>query len=117
VFTSFRDPDLADRARRLAGLPAAAFLATQLYFSLYPLLESVPRWLFETIRLLLLAGAAGGLAGVGRLALLGLRARRGGGELDNLDRFNRRALLWLALVLAAALACLHLLLGMSIPGL
>jgi hypothetical protein len=63
VFTSFQVPDLASRARVLAGVPGGAFLVSQLYLTLYPLLEEVPRWLFELVRLVLLAGAVGGLAG------------------------------------------------------
>lgn len=105
MFTSFQDPDLASRARVLAGVPGGAFLLSQLYFTLYPLLTEVPRWLFELVRLVLLAGAVGGLAGV---CYLGLRYRR---------QLGWRAALWLALDLAGALVCGFFLFGMSVPTL
>ncbi|HEV7515343.1 MAG TPA: hypothetical protein VGR07_03495, partial [Thermoanaerobaculia bacterium] len=93
VFTSFEDPDLASRARALAGVPAGAFLFCQIYFSLYPLLTTVPRWLFEGVRVVLLLGTVGGLAGI---LYLGVRYRR---------QWSWRAALWLAVVLGCALAC------------
>jgi hypothetical protein len=105
VFSSFQDPDLASRARTLAGVPGGAYLLSQLYFTLYPLLLSVPRWLFESVRLVLSAGTAGGLGGV--LYLI-LRYRR---------QLGGRAVFWLAVDLAGALVCGFLLFGMSVPTL
>jgi len=107
VFSSFQDPDLASRARTLAGVPGGAFLASQIYFTLYPLLTEVPRWLFELVRLALLAGALGGLAGA---LYLSVRYRQ---ELGR----NWRGGLWLVLDLAGALVCGFLLYGMSVPTL
>src|SRR5436309_9940917 len=105
MFTSFKDPDLASRARTLAGVPAGAFLLAQVYFTLYPLLSTVPRGLFETVRVALLLGTGIGLAGV---LYLGARYRR---------QWSSRAAFWLALDLAAASACGYLLFGMSVPSL
>lgn len=103
MFTSFQDPDLASRARALVALPAGAFLLTQLYFSLYPLLEAVPRWLFEGVRLVLLLGTAGGLAGGVWLAI---RYRR---------TWSWQGGLWLAVNFGCSLLCGYILLDMSIP--
>jgi drug/metabolite transporter (DMT)-like permease len=108
MFTSFEDPDLASRARNLAGAPAGAFLLAQVYFTLYPLLTTVPRWLFEAVRVVLLLGTVIGLAGVLYLCAQGLRDRR---------PWSSRAALWLALGLAGAGACGYLLYGMSVPSL
>ena len=108
MFTSFQDPDLASRARALAGVPAGAFLFTQVYFTLYPLLTAVPRPLFETVRVVLLLGTGIGLAGVLYLVAQGLRDGR---------QWSSRAAFWLALDLAAASACGDLLFGMSVPSL
>jgi drug/metabolite transporter (DMT)-like permease len=111
VFTSFQDPDLASRARTVAGVPGGAFLLTQIYFTLYPLLSAVPRWLFEGVRTILLTGTVGGLAGILFLIWHGLRRRR---ESDQLDG---RAAFWLALALGGVLACGFVLFGMSVPHL
>jgi hypothetical protein len=105
VFTSFQEPDLASRARALVALPAGAFLFSQLYFSLYPLLETVPRWLFEGVRIVLLAGTLGGIAGA---AWLAMRERR---------RWSWRGGIWLAVTLGCSLACGAILYGMSVPSL
>ena len=105
VFTSFQEPDLASRARALALLPGGAFLLSQLYFSLYPLLETVPRWLFEGVRVVLLAGALGGICGA---AWLGVRERR---------QWSWRGGIWLAVTLGGSLLCGAILYGMSVPSL
>ena len=111
MFSSFQDPDLASRARALAALPGGAFLVDQLYLTLYPLLTTVPRWLFEAVRLDLLAGALGGVGGV---LYLSMSARR---KLREPGRRGGRAVLWLGLDLAGALLCGYLLFGMSVPTL
>jgi hypothetical protein len=111
LFTSFQEPDLASRARALAGLPGGTFLLSQLYFTLYPLLAGVPRWLFESVRAVLLAGALGGLAGILYLGARGLHESRRG------IRAGWRAALWLAVDLAFALICGFLLYSMSVPTL
>jgi hypothetical protein len=103
VFTSFQEPDLASRARALVAVPAGAFLLTQIYFSLYPLLTTVPRWLFETVRLVLLLGTVGGIAGGDWLAV---RYRR---------QWSSRGGLWLAVTFGCSLLCGYLLLDMSVP--
>jgi len=105
VFTSFQEPDLASRARALAVLPVGAFLLTQLYFSLYPLLATVPRWLFEGVRVLLLLGTLGGIAGGVGLAF---RYRQ---------QWSWRGGLWLAVTLGCSLLCGAILYGMSVPSL
>jgi hypothetical protein len=63
VFESFEESALPGRLRALALGVLAAYLAAQAYFTAIPLLSSVPRWLFEGVRLILLAGAAAGLLG------------------------------------------------------
>lgn len=108
VFSAFAEPDLAARARAWAGAPGGAFLLAQAYFTLYPLLSTVPRWLFEAVRVVLLLGTVAGLAGVLYLGMQGLRDRR---------QWSWRAALWLALGLAGAGACGFLLFGMSVPTL
>ena len=107
MFTAFEEPDLASRARGLAGVPGGAFLLTQIYFTLYPLLTTVPRWLFEAVRILLLLGTAGGIAALLYLGYRGTRDRQ----------WTWGAALWLGVILAFALLCGHLLYGMSVPSL
>jgi hypothetical protein len=107
MFTSFEEPDLAARARGLAGLPGGAFLLAQIYFTLYPLLTTVPRWLFETVRIVLLLGTAAGMVSILYLSYRGLRDRQ----------WTWGAALWLGVTLAFALLSGHLLYGMSVPSL
>ncbi len=107
MFTSFEDPDLATRARGLVGSPGGAFLLAQIYLTLYPLLTTVPRWLFEAVRLTLLLGTVGGIAGIVYISFRGLRERR----------WTWGVTLWLAVNAAFCLLSGHLLYGMSVPSL
>ena len=104
MFTdTFRESTLSERLRGLAVLPGAAFLLCQVYFSLIGLLTAVPRWLFESVRILLLAGAAAGLVGT---VVLVWRHRAG---------WSWGAAAWLGVVVAASLLCAWILAGMSVP--
>jgi len=103
VFSAFSAPSLTDRLRALCLVPLAAFLLAEGYFSAIPWLPAVPRWLFEAVRLLLLAGALGGLLGGGALAW----RRRA--------EVGWAAAAWLGLVAVLALLCGWLLAGMSVP--
>jgi hypothetical protein len=104
MFTDvFREPTLADRLRGLAIAPWAAYLLCQVYFSLYDWFVPVPRWLFESVRLLLLAGAAAALVG----APIFLIRRR--------HEWTWAAAGWLGVLAIAALLCAWTLMGMSVP--
>ena len=107
MFTSFEEPDLAARARGLVWAPGGAYLLAQIYFTLYPLLLTVPRWLFETVRIVLLLGTGGGIAGILYILYRGTRERR----------WTWGVTLWLGVLLAFALLSGHLLYGMSVPSL
>ncbi len=116
MFAEFRAPDLAARLRAAAAWPLGAYLLAQLYFTLYPLLAEVPRWLFESVRVDLLAGLAGGL-------ISGLSAARP--ERDDRDdpgarqeprpRLGLPAAGWLAALAGGLLLCGWTLAGMSFP--
>jgi hypothetical protein len=116
VFSEFRAPDLAARLRAAAVWPLGAYLLAQLYFTLYPLLAEVPRWLFESVRVDLLAGLAGGLA-AGLSAAHGERDDGG----DHEDRQEPRPRLglpaagWLMALAGGLLLCGWTLAGMSFP--
>lgn len=104
MFTdTFREPTLSERLRGLAVVPGAAYLLCEGYFSLIGWLSSVPRWLFESVRLLLLAGAAAGLAG----AVVLVWRRRA--------EWSWGAAGWLGVVAVASLLCAWTLAGMSVP--
>ena len=107
MFTSFAEPNLAARARGLVWPPVVAFFLTQIYFTLYPLLLTVPRWLFEAIRLALLLGTAAGTLGILYIAYRGTRERR----------WTWGVALWLGVNLAFTLLSGDLLYGMSVPSL
>jgi hypothetical protein len=107
MFTSFEEPDLAARARGLVWPPGGAFLLAQIYLTLYPLLTTVPSWLFEAVRLTLLLGTLGGIAGILYISYRGMRDRR----------WNWGVTLWLGVNLAFSLLSGHLLYGMSVPSL
>jgi hypothetical protein len=107
MFTSFEEPDLAARARGLVWPAGGAFLLAQIYFTLYPLLTTVPLWLFEVVRLALLLGTAGGVAGILYIVYRGLWERR----------WTWGVALWLGVNLAFALLSGHLLYDMSVPSL
>jgi hypothetical protein len=104
MFSAFREPDLAARLRAAAAWPLGAYLLAQLYFTLYPLLTEVPRWLFEAVRADLGIGLLGGLAAGLRLALAGPR-----------ERPSLPAAGWLAALAGGLLACGWTLAGMSFP--
>ncbi len=114
MFTSFQEPDLAARARGLAGAPGGAYLLAQIYFTLYPLLETVPRWLFEAVRVTLLLGTLAGIAGIAGLAGIlyigGVRGR-------DRAQWSWSVALWLGVTLLFTLLCGSLLYGMSVPTL
>ncbi len=104
MFTDvFREPTLADRLRGLVLAPGAAYLLFQVYLSLYDLFIPVPRWLFEAVRLLLLAGAAIPLIGA---SLLLIRRRQ---------EWTWAAAGWLGVLAVATLLCAWTLAGMSVP--
>jgi hypothetical protein len=106
VFSDFREPDLSARLRAAAAWPLGAYLLAQLYFTLYPLLVQVPRWLFETVRADLLGGFVLGLALGLRLAVERRPHRR---------RFDLPAAGWLAALAGGLLLCGWTLAGMSFP--
>lgn len=86
-------------------MPLAAFLVTQAYFTLYPLLTRVPAALFWSVVIVAIAGAVAGLfslAGVWR------RHRR---ELDG------RAIAWLVAAAAATLVCGFVAVSLATPWL
>ena len=70
------EPALHERLRAVTLWPFTAWVLTQLYFTSIPLLPGVPRWLFEVVRVLLVAGAVGGVGGAA-FVLLQHRARVG----------------------------------------
>jgi hypothetical protein len=111
MFTSFEEPDLAARARGLAGAPGGAYLLAQIYFTLYPLLESVPRWLFEAVRVTLLLGTVAGIAGIAGILYIGRRGVR------DRAQWSWSVALWLGVTLLFTLLCGSLLYGMSVPTL
>jgi hypothetical protein len=110
VFSEFRAPDLAARLRAAAVWPLGAYLLAQVYFTLYPLLAAVPRWLFETVRADLLVGLAAGLAAGLRLTLGGRPQRQDTGR-----PFDLPATGWLVALAAGLLLCGWTLAGMSFP--
>lgn len=99
----FTEPTLADRLRALALAPGAAFLLCQVYFSSFDWFAPVPRWLFESVRLLLLAGTAAALIGA---PVLLVRRRR---------EWTWAAAGWLGVLAVATLLCAWTLAGMSLP--
>jgi hypothetical protein len=105
VFSAFQEPDLAARLRTAALWPLGAYLLAQLYFTLYPLLPAVPRWLFEAVRVDLAAGLGAGLG-----LLVWLLVRRPASR-----RFGLPAAGWLAAWAGGLLLCGWTLAGMSFP--
>lgn len=103
MFESFEEPALPGRLRALVVGVFAMYLAAQLYFTAIPLLPAVPRWLFEGVRLILLAGAAAGLLGG---AALCWRHRR---------TLGWDAAGWLLALAAGILLCAWTWAGMSLP--
>jgi uncharacterized membrane protein len=103
VFESVRSEDAAARFRSAAFAPLAAFLIALLYFSLYPLLERVPPFLFWTVVLVLFAGVV-----VGAVAMI-REARR--------ERPRGRALAWLIGAVAVELLCARTFLALTFPWL
>lgn len=106
MFSDFRAPDLAARLRTAAAWPLGAYLVAQTYFTLYPLLAGVPRWLFEGVRIDLLVGV---LAGVSS-GLAGAFAADPPVEGPRLPAFG-----WLAALIVGLLLCGGTLAGMSFP--
>jgi hypothetical protein len=103
LLTPPRPDSLATRLRGLALLPAGAFLGAEFYEMLTTLLERVPPWLFESVRVLLLLGGTVGPLFAARLVL----TRRG--------ELGAAAIGWLSVVLIAAGLCLLRWLSMSVP--
>lgn len=103
VLTPPPEDTLSARMRRFAGVSIVAWIAFELYLTVVPLLASVPRWMFEASRLLLL------IAGAGALAFTLIAAVR------NRNQLRGRALIWFALAIAAALLCLLRWLAMTFP--
>ena len=60
MFETFQRPDAVARIRAAAIAPAIAFVVTQLYVLVYPLLARVPPLLFWCIDTIALAGAIAG---------------------------------------------------------
>ena len=60
MFESVQVDESAARYRAASIPPAAAFVMTLIYISLYPLLPGVPAWLFWSVDGLLLAGSVWG---------------------------------------------------------
>src|SRR5436305_6816112 len=108
VFSAFQEPDLAARLRTAALWPLGAYLLAQTYFTLYPLLAQVPRWLFEAVRVDLGMGLGAGLG-----VLLGGLSRRADPEARR--RFDLPAAGWLAALAGGLLLCGWTLAGMSFP--
>jgi len=111
VFSDFQEPDLAARLRAAAVWPLGAYLLAQMYFTLYPLLSQVPRWLFEAVRADLAAGLGLGLFwGLALGARLAAERRPADGR-----RFDLPAAGWLAAWAGGLLLCGWTLAGMSFP--
>ena len=89
--------------RRFSGISIGAWVGVELYLTLVPLLTTVPRWMFEASRLVLLA------AGAVALTLTVLTAARNFRQLRG-PTFN-----WFVLALAAASLCLLRWLARTFP--
>ena len=105
LFDAIRPPDAVARIRSTAVAPLAAFIAAQLYFTIYPLLTRVPPALFWTIVAIVFAGACAGLVGATRVVL---RHR---------TDFGAREYAWLLASLAATALCAYLFVSLTFPWL
>ena len=86
-------------------MPLGAFLLTQLYYTLYPLLERVPPVLFWTVVFVAAAGVAGGVV---RIVAV-LRQHR--------SELNSRAIAWLIAAIVTTLVCAWVALSLAVPWL
>ena len=103
MFESIVAPNAAQRLKRAAVFPLAAFGVAQLYFLVYPLLSRVPPTLFWTVVCVLAAGVVSG-------AIALTRAMRG-------ELFRGSALAWFLGAGAVELLCAWLLVSMAVPWL
>ena len=85
-------------------IPLAAFILVNVYFSLLPLLSSVPAAVVGAVRLVLFAGVAGGI-GAGVRAVM------------TKERFDIAAVMWLVALVVSIALTLMAGLGMTIPWL
>ena len=98
------EPALHERLRAVTLWPFTAWVLTQLYFTSIPLLPvGARRWLFEVVRVLLVAGAVGGVGGAA-FVLLQHRARVG-----------LHAAVWLLALAAGVLLCAWTFARMTFP--
>ena len=97
------EPALHERLRAVTLWTFAAWVLTQLYFSSIPMLPGVPRWLFEGVRLLLVAGAVGGAGGA---VLVLLRHK---------ERVRAHAAVWLLALAVGVLLCAWTFARMTFP--
>jgi hypothetical protein len=105
LFDDFRAPDAAAHFRSAAVIPLLAFLVTQGYFTLYPLLTRIPAALFWCVVITAILGAGAGLI---RIAGVLRRHRR---ELDG------RSIGWLIAAAAATLVCGFVAVSLATPWL
>jgi hypothetical protein len=103
VFESIEESGPRARLRTLALTAGGCRLAAEAYVAVIPMVAAVPRWLFETVRAVLLAGAVVGL--VGGVAVTAMALTRG-------ERLAPAAL-WLALLLLAVGLCAWTWAGMT----
>ena len=103
MFETFRAPDLAARLRGAAAAPLIAFVLSECYFSLAPILGRMPAWLFWTVAALTLCGVMAGIA----LTTRSVVTRPG--ELDG------RAITWLIAAIVAIAICSWRFLAMVVP--
>jgi hypothetical protein len=105
LFDAVLAADPSAHVRSAAVVPLAAFLVTQGYYTLYPLLTRVPAALFWSVVVVAIAGAA---TGVIRIAAVLLHHRR---DLDG------RSIGWLIASIAATLLCSLVALSLATPWL
>jgi hypothetical protein len=101
MFESIAPSSTAQRLKRAAGFPLAAFGVAQLYFLVYPLLSRVPAALFWVVVCVLAVGVVSGAVAL-------TRAMRG-------ERFRGSALVWFLGAGAVELLCAWLLVSMVVP--
>jgi hypothetical protein len=103
LFDVFRAPDASAEFRSAALLPLVAFLVTQGYHTVYPLLARVPPALFWSVAFVAIAGAVAGMLRIGVLL------RRHRHELD------ARAVAWLLAAALTTLVCAFVAVSFTAP--
>ena len=105
LFETFRAPDLAGRLRAATAAPLIAFVLSEFYFSLAPVLGRVPAWLFWMVASLTLCGVVTGIVVTTRLVV---RRRR---------ELSGRAITWVIGATVATAICAWRFLAMVVPWL